>query len=77
MPDYSASFGRRNVETSVAIEQNHMNMCRFESVSDPGYVNFKATLSFFLADMADARRVAENIRHEQQGLEQDARRAGL
>lgn len=54
-----------------------MNMCRFESVSDPGYVNFRATLSFFLADMADARRVAENIRHERQGLEQDARRAGL
>ena len=61
MPDTSSAFGRRDVEISTFINENHMNMCRFKSVSDPAYVDFKANLLVYLSGIAmRATKKSEN-----------------
>ena len=58
LPDVSSAFGRREFEKLVPIEENHMNICRFKSASDPGYENFKATLT------RDLARIAKSVAKE-------------
>ncbi len=60
----------------VFIAKNHMNMCRFESVSDPGYKDFKRTLSDYLADIQQAERRIEDASAGEQDRASDNRCAG-
>lgn len=52
VPDYSSAFGRRDIETIAYVNKNHMDMCKFASVNDPAYGDFKANLTRYLQILA-------------------------
>ena len=77
VPDFSSFLNRRDIETCVFINENHMNMCKFNSFDDQGYKDFGNGLKEFLNTMRsnaelrcsrdqEARR--EELAHRQKGV---------
>jgi hypothetical protein len=51
VPDFSSSFASRQYEHRDYINGNHVNMCRFSSAEDSGYIRFKDALTFCMQDI--------------------------
>ncbi|KAG6988517.1 hypothetical protein G7Y79_00072g097790 [Physcia stellaris] len=62
----SGIFGRRDIENSISINENHVNMCRFGSKSDSGYNIFKYNLENYLEDIQQT--TAEPLDQQQAAL---------
>jgi hypothetical protein len=55
VPDHSSFFNRREIERNVFLQENHMNMCRFQSQNDPGYKYFRSGLRRYLGEIVPAK----------------------
>lgn len=61
VPDESSSFESRAIEERDTINQNHMNMCRFQSCEDEGYQKFSGALKGFLGALAAEKEQSTNV----------------
>ena len=65
MPDSSSgAFGRRDIENSLVLSENHVNMCRFKNKSDSGYYIFKSNLERYLEDIQETAAGTQDLRQE-------------
>ena len=58
VPEGSSTFDiNRAIERSSFIPENYMDMCRFKTHSDSGYVDFKNALSTYLGAIKEKKRL--------------------
>jgi hypothetical protein len=48
VPDFSSALDDRKHEIKETLNSSHMDMCRFQSKDDPGYIRFREALSLHL-----------------------------
>ncbi|OAL26100.1 hypothetical protein AYO20_10234 [Fonsecaea nubica] len=69
--DSSSSFNRRDIETSMFINENHMGMVRFQSAQSQGYVDFRSRLTEYLHEI-ERTTSAQRLREQTQQAERAA-----
>ncbi|USP74161.1 hypothetical protein yc1106_01435 [Curvularia clavata] len=70
VPDGSSIFNiGRGIERSSFIPSNHMDMCRFKSQKDSGYVDFKAALTSYLRSIAEKKKVVKAQREQERSVQ--------
>ena len=77
VPDESSSFDSRRFEEVDTINANHMNMCRFRSKDDDGYIKFVGALAGCLKTIQQKSREIEAKKLEAEKAKEKERRKGL
>nr|KAK5448552.1 hypothetical protein LTR18_001640 [Exophiala xenobiotica] len=72
VPDFSSSFNRTDIEQISFINENHMDMARFESDSSQGYRNFRSALKHCLKQLQARQAEQRELENSRQLAERSA-----